>query len=90
MKFLHLFICPVLVKAVLGSGATAVVSSNGFYIDESPPIYDGEAMTEIYIDVSQGAFTPVKYQASNSTIKAFWRCYDDESGVVVSIGLDTN
>jgi hypothetical protein len=36
-------------------------------------------MTQIYIDVTQGKFTPVKYQASNDTIKAYWYCFDEES-----------
>ena len=72
-------------KAVLGSGATTVVSSDGFYIDDTPPIFDPEVMGgDIYIDVDQGEFTPVRYQGSNSTIKAFWRCFDEESDVVVS------
>jgi hypothetical protein len=73
----------ILVKAVLGSGATAIVSSDGFSIDETPPIYDADVMSQIYVDVTQGEFTPVWYQASNSTIKAFWRCLDDESSIVV-------
>ncbi|XP_076076023.1 uncharacterized protein LOC143046845 [Mytilus galloprovincialis] len=67
------------VRVVLGSGLTAVASSGGFYIDLTPPIFDPDAMLQIYIDVSQGEFRPVKYQASNDTIKAYWYCYDTES-----------
>ncbi|XP_076085507.1 uncharacterized protein LOC143056307 [Mytilus galloprovincialis] len=71
------------VKAVLGSGATTVVSSDGFYIDDTPPIFDPDVMgSDIYIDVYQGEFTPVRYQGSNNTIKAFWRCFDEESDIV--------
>ncbi|XP_076116641.1 uncharacterized protein LOC143084119 [Mytilus galloprovincialis] len=69
------------VKAVLGSGINKMASSDGFYVDMTSPIFDPDVMTQIYIDVSQGEFTPVVYQASNSTIKAFWRCLDEESSV---------
>jgi len=72
------------VKAVLGSGISDIASSDGFYIDLTPPVFDPDVMAQIYIDVSQGEFTPVVYQASNDTIKAFWRCYDDESLVKVN------
>ncbi|KAK6174798.1 hypothetical protein SNE40_013376 [Patella caerulea] len=68
------------VKAVLGSGRDAISSSNGFYIDISPPVFDKDAM--LYIDVSQGNFTPVEYQGSNTTIKSIWLCQDNESLVV--------
>ncbi|XP_076085326.1 uncharacterized protein LOC143056125 [Mytilus galloprovincialis] len=76
----------ITVKAVLSSGITTVVSSDGFYIDDTPPIFDPDVMgSDIYIDVDQGEFTPVRYQGCNSTIKAFWRCYDDESDVVENL-----
>jgi hypothetical protein len=67
------------VRIVLGSGLTAEASSDGFYIDLTPPVFDKNVMTQIYIDVTQGEFTPVKYQASNDTIKAYWYCFDEES-----------
>lgn len=70
-------------RVVLGSGLTAVASSGGFYIDLTPPVFDPDAMLQIYIDVSQGEFRPVKYQASNDTIKAYWYCYDTESLIKV-------
>jgi len=73
------------VRAVLGSGLSAVASSDGFYVDLTPPVFDPDAMTQIYYDVSQGEFTPVKYQASNNTIKAIWFCYDKQSMVKVGI-----
>jgi hypothetical protein len=47
--------------------------------DPSPPVFDKNVMTRIYIDVTQGEFTPVKYQASNDTIKAYWYCFDEDS-----------
>lgn len=78
------FLCFV-VRIVLGSGLTAEASSDGFYIDLSPPVFDKNVMTQIYIDVTQGEFTPVKYQASNDTIKAYWYCFDEESLVKVII-----
>jgi hypothetical protein len=37
----------------------------------------------MYYDVTQGEFTPVKYQASNNTIKVIWYCYDDQSMIKV-------
>ncbi|XP_071123199.1 uncharacterized protein [Mytilus edulis] len=70
------------VKAVLGSGLETTSSSSAFYVDDTPPVFDTDIMSsQIYIDVTQGEFTPVNYQASTDTIKAFWRCYDDESQV---------
>ncbi|XP_046547054.1 uncharacterized protein LOC124257108 [Haliotis rubra] len=68
------------VKAVLGSGTEAVSSSDGFNIDTSPPLFDPDLM--LYIDVTQGNFTPVTYQGSNDTIKAIWKCNDNESEIV--------
>ncbi|CAG2196989.1 unnamed protein product [Mytilus edulis] len=38
------------VRVVLGSGLTAVQSSGGFYIDLTPPVFDPDAMLQIYID----------------------------------------
>lgn len=73
----------VAVRAVLGSGISKAASSDGFYVDLTPPVFDPEVMTQIYIDISQGEFTPVVYQASNDTIKAFWRCSDEESSIKV-------
>ncbi|XP_076087285.1 uncharacterized protein LOC143057777 [Mytilus galloprovincialis] len=71
-------------KAVTGSGDSAVASSSGFYIDITGPVFDLDIMltSPIYIDVTRGEFQPVKYQASNSTIKAFWRCTDEESQIM--------
>jgi hypothetical protein len=71
------------VKAVLSSGSSASSSSYVFYVDNTPPIFDLNEMTPMYVDIVQGEFTPVRFQSSNSTIKAFWRCYDEESVIVV-------
>ena len=75
----------VSVRAILGSGLEAVSSSNAFYIDDTPPVFDPDVMLQMYIDVTQGEFTPVNYQASNDTIKAFWRCVDEESMIEVIV-----
>lgn len=77
------------VRGVTGSGDTAVASSNGFYIDDSPPVFDPEVMSAFfYYDVGQGESTPVKFQKSNDTIKCIWKCDDKESDIVVSKGID--
>lgn len=61
-------------------------SSDGFNVDISPPEFDQELMSlDIYFDVDQGESTPVRFQQSNSTIKAIWKCNDDESDIVVSV-----
>ncbi|VDI27589.1 Hypothetical predicted protein, partial [Mytilus galloprovincialis] len=78
------------VRAVLGSGLTAGASSDGFYVDLTPPQFDSDVMNQIYIDVSQGEFTPVKYQASNDTIKVFWYCYDEQSVVALLVPPNVN
>ena len=71
------------VKAVLGSGSSAWASSNGFYIDISPPEFDTQVM--FYVDVSQGEDLPAELQAqgSNDTIKAVWLCEDKQSEIAV-------
>ncbi|XP_067658325.1 uncharacterized protein [Haliotis asinina] len=68
------------VKAVLGSGLSAVSSSDGFSIDTTPPDFDHDLM--LYMDVYQGNFTPSSFQGSNDTIKAVWKCSDNESEIV--------
>lgn len=74
------------VRATSGSGASTVSSSDGFNVDISPPEFDQELMSlDIYFDVDQGESTPVRFQQSNSTIKAIWKCNDDESDIVVSV-----
>ena len=68
------------------SGNQASASSNGFYVDTTPPMFDTDFMSQdIYYDVFQGESVPVRFQASNTTIKAVWRCTDNESEIVVSL-----
>ncbi|KAK3612515.1 hypothetical protein CHS0354_024486 [Potamilus streckersoni] len=69
----------ITVKAVLGSGAITTASSNGFYVDLTPPIFDPDVM--LYIDVRQGEFTPTHFQSSNDTIKSVWQCRDNQSDI---------
>ena len=77
--------CLSVVRATSGSGASAVSSSDGFYVDITPPEFDQLLMAlDIYYDVDQGESTPVRFQGSNSTIKAIWKCNDEESDIVVS------
>ena len=72
------------VKGTTGSGDSAVSASNGFYVDDTPPVFDSDIMGgDFYFDVGQGESTPVKYQKSNNTIKCVWKCDDEESGIVV-------
>ncbi|XP_062589554.1 uncharacterized protein LOC134251189, partial [Saccostrea cucullata] len=72
------------VRSITGSGHIAVASSNGFYVDDTPPVFDPDVMTNgfFYYDVGQGENTPVKFQQSNDTIKCIWKCEDKESGIV--------
>lgn len=73
------------VRAVLGSGASAQSSSDGFYMDTSPPEFDEQVM--LYIDVTQGEFTPVEAQASGDTIKSVWLCKDNQSAIQVFMAM---
>ena len=70
-----------LVKAVLGSGVSVMSSTDGFYVDVTPPVFDKDVM--IYIDVLQGGFTPASFQGASDTIKAVWLCEDSESEIQV-------
>ena len=70
-------------QAVLGSGASVQTSSDGFYLDISAPVFDEQVM--LYIDITQGEFTPVEAQASEDTIKSLWLCKDNQSAIQVWI-----
>ena len=71
-------------KAVLGSGRSTVVSSDGFSIDTTPPVPDPSVF--FYMDLAQGEGTPVtKLMASNSTIQVLYGCNDNESSIMVSV-----
>ena len=72
------------VKAVLGSGRSTVVSSDGFSIDTTAPVPDPSVF--FYMDTANGEARPVtKLMASNSTIQVIYGCNDNESSIVVSI-----
>lgn len=59
-------------------------SSDGFYVDNTAPVFDQDIMGgEFYYDVGQGNSTPAEFQNSNNTIKCIWKCDDEESGIVV-------
>lgn len=71
------------VRAVTASGHYVPSSSDGFYVDNTAPVFDQEVMGgEFYYDVGQGNSTPAEFQNSNNTIKCIWKCDDEESGVV--------
>ena len=69
-------------RAILASNEVTMSSSDGFYIDTTPPVFDLDVF--MYIDVRQGEFTPVDYQGSNNTIKSVWLCEDDENEIKVT------
>ena len=63
----------------LGSGKEAFGSSNGFYVDITPPV-----ITDIYhIDLSWNDYEPSQFQGSNSTIGAYWEVLEEESMVSI-------
>ncbi|XP_072049468.1 uncharacterized protein [Amphiura filiformis] len=70
----------ITVQAVSGNGKTTSASSNGIYIDITPPKFD----IQFYLDVTRSDINdlqPVTHQASNSTIKAYWNFVDEESEI---------
>lgn len=71
------------VKAVLGSGAWVLSSTDGFYLDTTPPVFDEKVL--MYVDVKQGEFTPVEAQGSEDTIKSLWLCNDNQSAIQVGL-----
>lgn len=71
-------------RGVTASGDYATSSSDGFYVDNTLPVFDQDIMSgEFYYDVGQGNSTPAAFQNSNNTIKCIWKCDDEESGIVV-------
>ncbi|XP_078575700.1 uncharacterized protein LOC144861602 [Branchiostoma floridae x Branchiostoma japonicum] len=66
------------VRAVAGSGRIATASSNGIYIDITPPIVENL----FHVDLSWSPDEPTSYQGDNSTIAVYWEGYDIESEVV--------
>ncbi|XP_066298079.1 uncharacterized protein [Branchiostoma lanceolatum] len=66
------------VRAVAGSGRAAIASSNGIYIDVTPPVIENL----FHVDLSWSPDEPTSYQGDNSTIAVYWEAYDTESEVV--------
>ena len=62
-----------------GSGKVASASSNGFYIDITPPVVESIH----HIDPSWTDYEPTEFQGSNSSIGAYWEVTEDESMVSV-------
>ncbi|XP_070572901.1 uncharacterized protein [Ptychodera flava] len=93
----------ITIKAVTGSGRYVVASSDGVYVDDTPPIFD----YLYHVDKTWSEDEPVTFQGSNSTIAVRWSAYDIGSQVFdfkwaigttpngtdiqdfVSVGLDT-
>ncbi|XP_070560578.1 uncharacterized protein [Ptychodera flava] len=87
----------------MGSGRYVLASSNGIYVDDTPPIF----YYLYHVDVSWSLDQPITYQGSNRTIAVWWSAYDIGSQVheyrwaigsqrnttdiqdFVSVGLDT-
>ena len=64
-----------------GSGKDVLASSNGFYIDVTPPV-----IGSIYhIDPSWTDYEPTEFQGSNSSIGAYWEVTEDESMVCTTV-----
>ncbi|XP_038050876.1 uncharacterized protein LOC119724026 [Patiria miniata] len=63
------------VKSFLGNGKTAIASSNGFYVDDTPAQLD----LFFYVDLNVNQYQPTSFQSSNSTISVLWRFIDMES-----------
>ena len=76
------FCISISVEAVAGNGRTTSASSNGIYIDITPPIFD----IQFYLDATKtdvNDLQPVTHQASNTTIKSYWNFIDEESEIKV-------
>ncbi|XP_070573735.1 uncharacterized protein [Ptychodera flava] len=67
----------ITVKAVTGSGRYVVASSDGVYVDDTPPIFD----YLYHVDKTWSEDEPVTFQGSNSTIAVRWSAYDIGSQV---------
>ncbi|XP_078621329.1 uncharacterized protein LOC144887805 [Branchiostoma floridae x Branchiostoma japonicum] len=94
----------ITIKAVSGSGRFALSSSDGVYIDVTPPVFE----SLYHVDLAWSEDEQSDFQGTNSTIAIRWEAYDIESQVVeyfwaigtspfsvdiqdfVSVGLATN
>ncbi|XP_070573742.1 uncharacterized protein [Ptychodera flava] len=66
------------VKAVTGAGRYALASSDGIYIDDTPPVFE----YLYHVDLSWSEDEPVTYQGCNSTIAVRWDVYDIGSQIL--------
>ena len=63
--------------SLLGSGRQVVASSDGVYLDVTPPVIE-----ELFnIDVNWKETQPIMFQSSNSTIAVQWIADDKETQV---------
>ena len=60
-----------------GSGQEAVASSNGFYLDGTPP----NITYLVHVDMGWSEMEPSDYQSSNTTIACIWEAVEQESEV---------
>ncbi|XP_070572851.1 uncharacterized protein [Ptychodera flava] len=67
----------ITIKAVTGSGRYVIASSDGVYVDDTPPIFD----YLYHVDKAWSEDEPVTFQGSNSTIAVRWSAYDIGSQV---------
>ncbi|KAI8510725.1 hypothetical protein Bbelb_116410, partial [Branchiostoma belcheri] len=65
------------IKATTASGTQVIASSDGVYIDVTPPRF--EAL--FHVDTSWSMDEPSEFQGSNSTIAVRWRAIDMESKI---------
>ncbi|XP_078578641.1 uncharacterized protein LOC144863393 [Branchiostoma floridae x Branchiostoma japonicum] len=65
------------IKATTGSGREIVASSDGVYIDVTPPRFE----SLFHVDTSWSMDETTEYQGSNSSIAVRWRAIDMESKI---------
>ncbi|CAH1249045.1 SELE [Branchiostoma lanceolatum] len=68
----------VTIKAVSGSERFVVVSSDGVYVDATPPVFNDL----FHVDLAWSEDQPIESQGSNSTIAVRWEAFDIESKIV--------
>ncbi|XP_078620549.1 uncharacterized protein LOC144887293 isoform X2 [Branchiostoma floridae x Branchiostoma japonicum] len=68
----------ITIKAESGSGRFVVSSSDGVYVDATPPVFEDL----FHVDLDWSEDQPITTQGSNSTIAIRWEAYDLESKIV--------
>ena len=68
----------ITVKALTGSGLTAVASSRGIYIDTTPP----DVNMLYHVDPSWSSLEPIRFQGVTTTIAVYFEVTDEESEVM--------